>query len=396
MSAEIRQGSPTERWQRTVDDFYGPLGAATLPSIVRNPRILGGVLYNTKVNVSRQPELSGMVDTDLEANLAQIGSNLEVVKSGDSTFEITRVVNNPSSSEYMLHVSTYSSAISTNAGNAYELAVLAKLFPEKNIVYCASFGNGGSSPLVSEDRAYVQKTGRFTRDEDGKTLPISSIRNMLSAFSSVGIDVVSLLGSDSAGGSIATALGVAMPEGAMKRGFFSARSNLVALTGLEIAWGMLAKEQFMNAKANQQMSPDALRVTGEKVAFAKAIYDETLTSAARAALKNYAPSTPQKLGALWTSMQGLRRGPDESGIGPLALDTNVLIRQQPEAKLTYVFGERDPLYLNAGIALSSIYTFMRGLKLGRGSVRAHVHPGTHAMNTHFPELYLAFKKSALS
>lgn len=396
MSTENLQLNPSERWQKVVGDFYGPLGATVLPSIVRTPAMGERGLRNTRSTVRRLPELASMNEADIAANLGQIGSNLEVIQSGESTFEVTRVINNPSSSEYMLHVSTYSSAISTNAGNAYELAVLAKLFPDKNIVYCASFGNGGSSPLVSEDRAYVKKTGRFTREEDGKTVPITSVRNMLSAFKSVGIDVVSLLGSDSAGGSIATALGVAMPEGAMKRGFFSARSNLVALSGLEIAYGMLVQEQMKNAKANQAMSPDELRVTAEKVAFAKHILDESITSDARTALKKYQPNLPRQLGAWWTSMQGLRRGPDNNGVGPLVVDTQALIRQQPEAKLTYVFGERDPLYLSSSVAVSSTYKFIRALKLGKAPIIAQIHPGTHAMNTHFPELYLALKKSALS
>ncbi len=396
MSTERQQLNPTDRWQKVVGDFYGPLGATVLPSIVRTPAMGEHGLRNTQFTVKRLPELSSISEGDIAANLGQIGTNLEVIRSGESTFEITRVVNNPSSSEYMLHVSTYSSAISTNAGNAFELAVLAKLFPDKNIVYCASFGNGGSSPLVEQDAAYVKKTGRFTHEEGGRTQPITSIQNMLGAFASVGIDVVSLLGSDSAGGSIATALGVAMPEGAMKRGFFSARSNLVALSGLEIVYGMLVKEQFKNAKANQAMSPDELRVTAEKVALAKRILDETRSPKADAVLEKYRSSTPQQLGAWWTSMQGLRRGPDENGVGPLITDTNALIQHQPEAKLTYVFGERDPLYLNPGVAVSSTYKFVRALKLSKAPLIARMHPGTHAMNTHFPELYLALKKSALS
>ncbi len=382
-----------QRWSAMVTGFYQPFGSVMLPSLVRMP---DGEVAESETTIKRM--FLGNPEANIDKNLEEIGGNLQVVKFGGSTFEITKIVNDASSEDYMLHVSTYSSAISTNPGNAYELALLARFFPDKNIVYCASFGNGGSSPLDSRDRRYVEKSGRFTRvDDNGVTVPIVSVVNMYGALRRAGVNVTSLLGSDSAGGSVATALAVAMPEGAMTHGFFSARSNMVNLSAWQIATGMLLQENIQNSKANKAMSPDQFRVTDERVAHAQAILEDTKKDKTRKDLESLGVNGIEKVGALYTSMQALRRGPIDSVVqGPLLPDTNALIQNQPDAKLTYFVGERDPLYLSPERANQAIRDFMAKLTIGTAPVRAIVHSGTHAMNTHFPEFYLAAKKQAYS
>jgi hypothetical protein len=381
-----------------VHDFYwgGPEGIA-MPSLVRRP---DGAVASAEIHLPQIEEFFNEDRKDCTTNsyihdtVAEIGRNLQVVEYGGNTFEVTRIKRNPSD-DYMLHASTYSSAISTNPGNAYELALASRAFPGKNIAYCASFGNGGTGPLHHNDRRYVASTGRFTVENDeGKVVPITSIVNMYGALQSVGINPW-VVGSDSAGGNVTTALGVAMPEDAMTHGFFSARPNLVNLSMKQIVDGMLRKEG-KNGEENKQISPDVFKLTDKKVTEAKEILADTIRARTKHDLQVHGVGLTSKIGALVTSMNALRRGPEKGGSGPLLADTNALLQRQPYAKLTYLFGERDPLYLSPDTAKHAIYAFLGQLTFGKEPVTAIVHPGTHAINTYFPEMYISAKKAAYS
>jgi len=153
-------------------------------------------------------------------NLDEVDKSLAVLEEGGDSFEVA-VVHSKSENDkkgVMLHISTYSSSISTNLGNAYEFAVQAALYEGFDHVYVASPGNGGSSPIENTDviistpygkmgqKDYFRETGRTTYEDGSDTKPLPYLLNMQRALEKAGVEVTGFIGTDSSGGSYATVL----------------------------------------------------------------------------------------------------------------------------------------------------------------------------------------------
>jgi hypothetical protein len=350
------------------------------------------------VETSLLPALRHQKDLDrgsVDEVLDEVGRNLRLIEHGGSSFEISTANNSVPSDELMLHISTFRSALTTNPGNAYEFAAQAVRYPNHKHLYVASFGNGGTAPLLPDDTKYTRLTGRFTYEEGDQTLALQSIQNLRSALAKESLDVTNIMGTDSAGGHYARALCLTMESGQLSHAFFSETSGFVNLSTIRIIGSMMIQEARNNARQNRDASPDPEMMDNDKITHAKQVLDKYNDSSQRQTLHAAKVSGVASLISMWNSMQALRRGPT-SNTNPLLADTNAVISQHPQAKIVYGLAEHDPLYLDSGNCRQSAFDFLIKLAVRDAPVKAIIVPGvTHAYNTYFPSLYHSVKKYAL-
>jgi hypothetical protein len=330
----------------------------------------------------------------VDSAMDEIAQSLKVVRSGDSYFEIATANNDAINQDAILHISTYSSAISTNHGNGYEFAAQAVRYPNHKHVYVASFGNGATAPLLPEDAAYVRTTGRFTKEIDGKTVAIQSLQNLQAALSQEGL-TVTRFSTDSAGGHYARGLSLAMESGQLTHGFFSETPGFVDLTIGQMLMGMLIKENVQNAKQNRALSSDPEKMDKEKARRFTQAFINYADLPNRHELTQARVATVKTIQSLVTSLQTFRRGPNKDQ-NPFVDDTDAMIAQHPEARLTYGVAEHDPLYMSPDRSREAVRSFMASIAVRQTPVKVALIPGmTHAYNTYFPSLYHAVKRDAL-
>lgn len=379
-----------------IDQFYCGSGLSLpLYRAIRMPG--GGEVVPGWTRPFRFDEMATLNPTDLAFALDEVSRSLKVIEHNGSYFEIAVANGHVPGDNVMLHISTYSSSISSNAGNAYEFAAQAVRYPDQRHLYVASFGNGSTSSLSKQqgEQAYARQTGRFTWEKDGRTEPLPSIVNLHAALEKSGLSVTRIMGTDSAGGNYASALAVAMEEGQLSHAFFSERSGFVHLSIPGIIGGMLVKENFINARKNRALSPDPERIDERKIERAVVALSEHEDTPRREELREHKVVPKDKVASLWTSMQALRRGPTDDS-NPLVADTNALLERQPTAKITFGLADRDPLYKNAERCGRAVREFLALIAVQDTPVRVVLIPEmTHAFNTHFPYLYQAIKKDAL-
>ena len=400
--------------EQVFDDFYGGRGRIQIEEYRRLSEAAGaedavtGSIIPSAVRIDNP--ITVLDAPTVEEKMRELSRRLTVVTHGDSTFEITTTQPNDSP-EFTTHYSTYASSISNNPGNLAELAILAALHPDQNIVYIASFGNGGSSALLPNDRRYVRQTGRFTHGEGDEARPIESLENLHHALLAANIIVRRLMGSDSAGGNYSMGLGVAAEPGQLDASFFSEGSGFVNLKLRELIFGIGIGEQFFSARHNRRLSHDTWRVDYETLSGSgdnemvwkrSALAEHILATegaANVAAVKEYQLGLLQKAGSLATILQGLSRGP-RSGKGgdlnPLVEDTNALIARHPDARLTFGLAEYDPLYRSPADARRAIENFLAKITVGNADVRALLYRYlTHAYHTTAPQIHHAIRDYAL-
>lgn len=341
-------------------------------------------------------EMPGFEAKDVVEKLDEVSRNLRLIEHGGSYFEISTANNDANSGEIMLHISTYSSSISTNPGNAWEFASHALLYPDYKHVYVASFGNGGSSPLIATDgeRRYFAHTGRLTKERNGQTEPLESIKNLQRALEKNGLAATRIMGTDSAGGSYATALALDMEPGQLSHAFLSERSGFVHLSKLQIIRGMLYQEGVRNSATNKELTPDLGAMSDDKKEFAKTALANHVSLETRQELADHMVKLPQQLWSMWVSMQALRRGPTRRG-NPAVADTNPFLARHPNAHITYGMAEEDPLYKNAEQCRQAAADFLGKVSVQAADVRVTLVPAmTHAYNTYMPQLYYAVEAEA--
>jgi hypothetical protein len=329
---------------------------------------------------------------EVHEKLHEISASLRSIDYDGSYFEITEANKFADSDNIMLHFSTYRSAITNNPGNAWELAVQALRYPNHRQLYIASFGIGGSVPLRSDERRYARKYGRFTMDLGNKAVPLPTIRNLHYALKKENLHVTRLMGTDSAGGPYASALGLAMKPDQLTHAFFSERSGFVNLSRFAITKGMFFVEQRVNNKQNKNISPDPYALTDLMIEQARQALAENEECENRKRLYSHMTSNVDMLRSLWTSMEALRRGPTKRG-SPLVEDTLALQSHHPSARLTFGVAERDELYKGVARSHTAAQEFLGTLAANGGTARVVMIPGmTHAYNTYFPSIYHSVKR----
>ena len=342
--------------------------------------------------------LDGLDEREVSEALYEISRSLRVVEYNGSYFEIA-TVNEAVRPRYavMLHISTYNSSISSNPGNAIELAAQAVRFPQFVHLYVASPGNGATSPLADVrggERTYASQTGRFTREQEGRTVGLPTFQNLYRALEKEGLTVTRLMGTDSAGGNYAPGLAVSMEPGQLDAAFFSERSGFVNLSLPRIVGGM-AIELFWHNWKNNRISPDPERMTGNKKTQAVEALEAYRDLPTRQTVNAHQLSLGVRVSSLWATMQALRRG-STSTESPLVEDINTLLRHHPNARLTFGMAENDPLYINPERCHAAARAFLAELAIQNTPVRIVFLPGmTHSYKTWFPDIHVNLTKDAL-
>lgn len=381
--------------ETTIEQYYHSPKGMELAEYVSQAGATKNNVHRLVAGPLRYQDQEALDPQQVAEALDEVSHSLRVIGAGGSSFEIATANNATESDGVMLHVSTYSSAISTNPGNAYEFAAQAVRYPNKKHLYVASFGNGGSAPLLPADAAYARETGRFVREENGIETPLQSIHNLHAALEKEGLAVTRIMGTDSAGGHYARALTVAMGPGQLSHAFFSETTGFVNLSLSGIAYAMLFREGVQNAKRNRALSPDPEMVDGSKKAWAKQALEKYEDSSRRQELRDASVSTKASLKNMWNSAQALRRGP-RGQKNPLLQDMNAVLARHPQAHITFGIADEDPLYRSIAISHIATKRLLGELAVQSAPVRALIIPGmTHAYNTYFPSLYHAVKKYAL-
>lgn len=337
------------------------------------------------------------IDSDhVDAAMNEASRNLRVIEHDGSFFEVSVTNGSLPNNKLSLHVSTYSSSLSTNPGNLYEFAAQAVRYPEIKHLYVASFGMGSTSPLLKEDAAYAALCGRYTTGLPWEAKPIKSIENLHGALKEHKWDATRLMGTDSAGGHVARALAVAMEPGQLDYAFFSESSGFVDMSSMRIISGILIKEGRKNARANKSLSPDKEMMDERKIERAKAALRRYESAFTRRELVANKVALPTRLVSMKDSMDTLKRGPI-NGADPMAAETEAMLFRHPKARVTYGLAENDPLYLSPEKCHEAVGNFLGKVAVHSSPLRALIIPGmTHAYNTYFPSLYHAINKDALN
>ncbi|MEK7561903.1 MAG: hypothetical protein AAB541_03515, partial [Patescibacteria group bacterium] len=238
-------------------------------------------------------------------------------------------------------LSTFTSSISGNPGNAVEFAENAALQPDRQRIYIASFGNGGSSYWESRERQYIRKTGRFTQSS-GEALPtLEALARALKAADFI----ISRFSANSAGGAHATALMAALPEGQVTHAYLKSRPN-ISNHKLGLAWGAgILINDILDDMKYDKASKDPWKLTGKMIdearEFLPNIYSDEAENRHKT-LRQKAGSS-HRIGKILTDLTAISRGGVEEDY-PAEQDTVMALWKQPGALVTYHFPAHDRLY----------------------------------------------------
>jgi hypothetical protein len=357
---------------------------------IRNeaPRI--DLLELPKVTIGRQDYLTGLEDINTSWRV------LEDSKTG-KTFEIAVINDDLDASELAdLEISTFSSSLLDNSGNAVEFAENAAAHPGVRRIYAASPGNGKTSYWEPVERKYTKKTGRFM---DGEGRPLPTIAALARCLKNSGY-VVSRLSTNSAGGAHATALMQAFPEGQVSHAYLKSRPNIVDHPHF-FQWGMkVLIGDLLDDRKFQKTSRDEWRLTGEMIAEAKLmlprLYDSSVPNLGRDI--QVPGGGNHGLSKMWSDMKAFSRGSKGGQPSPAAHDTVQALRKQPDAQTTFHFPDADRLYSPGHDAALDFIMSLHQLgktAVTRG-VEALVLPGAHRDHTQYPSLRWSFENYAFA
>ena len=357
---------------------------------------------NVKTQEIVVPRVSD-VDTDRYWQaLDDINSTWGVIKDPITAKEFEIAMANlsaPRDNGLDVELSTFTSSISGNPGNAVEFAENAALNPDRQRLYIASLGNGRSGYWTSEEREYVQAHGRFI-DPDGNPLPtIASLKDALEY-----ADLTpTRLSTNSTGGSIATALMAALPEGQVTHAYIKSRPNISDHPS-RLLWGAgVLLGDILDERKFKKASKDPWRLTGDMIDEAKGrmpgIYSEEAHNQHKTFRQKAGSS--HKLGKMITDLTAASHGGQTHDF-PASRDTARAIEQQPEAFLTYHFPSEDRLYAS----LDDIHQFLLKTHfVGSVAVREAIiagrvellhMPGRHRDHTQYPAMRWSMERYAFS
>lgn len=324
-------------------------------------------------------------EDDVQSRLSELNETWQVIEVDDRTFEIGIVNDHVASGADRLFVSTYSSSISTNPGNAYELALEGALNPDRRIVYVSSLGNGQTSFLSDQEAKAYRATGRLMEEVDGETVAFPIIKHLAEGLLRQDIHPVQL-SSDSAGAIVNNALAMMMKPDQIKEIYENGAPRAIDRSLINLAGGMIVLESLIHAKQNQKLSVDRWRLTNEHKRTAETLMPVVYGSTRGRHLKVL---------QLLTVASALGRGPKHGD--PQLLDALAVTRQHPEVKLTMAHAEADPLYSIKNLASRIEWlgrTITRDSDVKFKSIT--VENMSHAYHGYFPGLAEAIKRLGLS
>jgi len=351
------------------------------------------LVVNDKLTVGR-PEIDR--DRFLQA-LEDVNRTWGVItdpKTGKE-FEIALAnLNAPLDNGLDVELSTFTSSISGNPGNAVEFAENSALHPDRQRLYIATFGNGRSSYWDAEEQRYIRETGRLTQN-NGEALP--TIASLDRALKKADLPA-SRFSTNSGGGAPATALMGALPEGQVTHAYIKSRPNISDHPS-NLAWGVgVAVGDLLDDRQYKKVSEDPWRLTGDLIAEAKEHLPEVYSPEAQ----NRHQSLVQKAGSshragkILTDMTAFSRGGAARDY-PASRDTIRALQQQPEALLTYHFPLQDRLYSSPeDITQFLVQIYKLGSTVVKdGQVELLTMPGKHRDHTQYPGMRWAMENYSL-
>lgn len=291
-------------------------------------------------------------------------------------------------------LSTFTSSLSGNVGNAIELAQHGSLHPERQRLYLASFGNGKSSWWNRDEQRYIRQTGRYTQ-RNGDPLP--TIAALGRALEDAELPITRF-STNSAGGAYATGLMRALPEGQVTHAYIKGRPNIAhhshyLLWGFRFAHGNETDEDRSIAQSYDTWCYDQPRVDeaeGQMPRIYSADPSVNVTHDITEPVKTFG------LRKILTDAKALSRGGDQLTANPAAMDTIKAIEQQPEMVTTFHFPLHDRLYPRMPADANRFLAQVHGM--GQASVsravEALVMPGTHIDHKYFPALRWSVERYA--
>lgn len=338
-------------------------------------------------------------DRDVLEKVKEIAMNRRVLEYGEDSFDISTVTDQDPHKPFMIHMSTYGSSLD-NAGNAWEFAVQCLQYPDYNHVYVASFANGASSPIPERDgqRDWVVRTGRLTIDDgDGNVKPIGIMQNLYRGLAVENINMIRVMGADSAGVSASRALSLAMPPDQLDSAVFSGATGMrhMSLPGIGVA---MAREMIVNARQNRKYGKlyDPAGMSDEKAAKARAVMEQYTDPDMAKKIDAYRSGRLQVVRSRIVSGQSLRRGESEVS-DPVVQETDAMTARHKKAALWYILAERDPLYGGPKAAHEHAQRVAGRIATSSADVGFLVPPEmSHAFHTHFPQVKAAVARVALS
>lgn len=300
-------------------------------------------------------------------------------------FEIAEVNTNKSADKVDLELSTYSSAIRTNPGNAAELAFRGMVTPDTRRLYVATMGNGSSDNFSSDELKDLRSTGRLTTGFPivGGIKAQPTIQALHRALEAEKIGV-RRLSADSFGGVAACALMAAFEPNQISHAYFKSRPNISRHNPVSLAAGMLIVENEINGRRNRRVSEDAWGLHQNDFAL-KHIAEMRLK---RVYSREHTPVQGSKFEQLHSYARGISRG--GRTMNPALLDTVGALERQPSAQITIDAPHEDVLYRTPEdierFFLSVVrFTLSHSLKLNGGSVAVIRTEGTHGGHTWEPQ-----------
>lgn len=341
--------------------------------------------YHSDIKVDRIILEPPAISTDAyHQNLDDINRSFRTItdKKTGKQFEVA-VANAgaPADDGIDAELSTFTSSISGNPGNAVELAENAALHPDRQRLYIASFGNGGSSYWDTDEQKHIRQTGRFVRPT-GEALPtVQALARALKAADYI----ITRFSTNSAGGAHATALMSALPEGQVSHAYLKSRPN-VSNHDPGLLWGLgILINDIRDDKKFEAESHDSWKLTPEMVKAAKTHMPEIYKSGRAKDLRRKAGGS-HKISKMLTDLQAFSNGGADKNY-PAQYDTRAAMQRQPDAKITLHFPVQDSLYNHIPLEVVEFINVLRGVGVAAiGNLDALVMPGRHRDHTKYPRL----------
>jgi hypothetical protein len=350
----------------------------------------GGFARVNKLTIrpgSAKPILLGdEIPTDWQA---KIGANVErlygsveayktKVDGHDYQFEIG-VLEGEDAEDIELRVGTFSSSLSGNHGNGFEVARLGAYNPGRSYVYVASPGNGMSSSLSPREMRYFSKHGRLMLEDNWLSEPLPVVKALGKVLLQQGI-VPTRLGSDSAGAVLTTAYGAAYGNGVIKTSHQNVRTGIRDISPIALVKGM-AIEDEKTSRLQSAESPDALRMRPEVLAFTKEHIHRAFNTSISPAM-------------LLANIAGLGKGPMHGD--PLVKDNQALVRNNEGVQILFTVGRDDPLAKGTGLNARMLSTVQEISAAGTGTAHAiMLERMSHGIQTHYPQFLQAIGRAIL-
>jgi len=349
-----------------------------------------GVIHTDTIVIPRYPYIN---EDDYNQAIEDINKTFRVLKDSETgqQFEIAEANLQADPTKGVdAGLSTFTSSLTSNLGNAIELAQRAASQPDHWRLYIASPGNGKTSDWSKKEQQYIRRTGRFTQ-EDGKALPtIAALKRALDR----GGYIVTRISTDSAGGAYVTALMRELPEGQVTHAYIKSRPNISEHGKGDLGnwqaylWGIgifisniLDDGRFQHASVDpwkeklEDVSKQAARQRMPRIYAPESLREQRIQEDVRT----------HGLHKMWTDMLALSRGGAAHG-HPAAVDTAYALAKQSEAFVTYHFPRNDRLYHllpeDAEIFLREVSHL--GTQVTNGQIEALIMPGAHRDHTSYP------------